>query len=138
MKLSSRKELLKESESTLKEIKKSLNEASDPQENDIKMVYDWMDNLINLVVADPTEAKKQRKYAMEFLNYPKIKKSSPVAAKKYAMNIDDAILSFGHLVGDMEEQLDELKKLKSKLPEIKKILNSIEHKIDQFNWENEM
>jgi hypothetical protein len=137
MKLSSRKQLLKESELTLKSIKKSLNEAADPQENDIKMVYDWMDNLINLVVADPTEAKKQRKYAMEFLNYPKIKKSSPVAAKKYAANIDDAILSFGHLVGDMEEQLDELKKLKSKLPEIKKILNSIEHKIDQFNWENE-
>ena len=137
MKLSSRKQLLKESELTLKSIKKSLNEASDPQENDIKMVYDWMDNLINLVVADPTEAKKQRKYAMEFLNYPKIKKSSPVAAKKYAINIDDAILSFGHLVGDMEEQLEELKKLKSKLPQIKKILNSIEHKIDQFNWENE-
>jgi predicted KAP-like P-loop ATPase len=137
MKLSSRKQLLKESESTLKSIKKSLNEASDPQENDIKMVYDWMDNLINLVVADPTEAKKQRKYAMEFLNYPKIKKSSPAAAKKYVTNIDDAILSFGHLVGDMEEQLEELKKLKSKLPQIKKILNSIEHKIDQFNWENE-
>ena len=127
------------SESKNISIKKSLNEADDPddpKENDIKMVHDWMDDLINLIVTDPTEAKKQRKYAMEFLNYPKIKKSSPVSAKKYVDNIDEAISSLEDLVFDMGERIEELKKLKSKLPQIKKIMRSIDHKIDQFHWEN--
>ncbi len=131
MKLSSRKQLLKESELTLKSIKKSLNEAAVP-EKDVNKVYDWMHGAIKMVVREPKMVEKHREFAMYFLNYLKIQKSTPREAKKYATDTDEAVSSFSILIGKLKEQIADLKKLESKLPEIEKIIKAVESDIKKM------
>jgi hypothetical protein len=76
--------------------------------------------------------EKHREFAMYFLNYLKIQKSTPREAKKYATDTDEAVSSFSILIGKLKEQIADLKKLESKLPEIEKIIKAVESDIKKM------
>jgi hypothetical protein len=125
MKLSSRKELLKESELTLKSIKKSLNEAAVPQ-REVEKVKHWMEDAIQLVIDDRL-LKKYDGDVEDFFRYLEIQKgASPVEAKKFAKNANESISPLRFVIANMKGLIRDVKKLEAKLPEIEGIMKAVE------------
>jgi len=144
MKLSSRKELLKESELTLKSIKKSLNESAVSQ-SEFESAVKWISDAIRLGMTN----KNKDRYTLllkKISNYNQIPNVSPDDAKKYAKDISLNSLIILSLFKDVKEnitkeeknfekaqnRLVKLKKMRDELPEIQKIIGSIQSDVDKM------
>lgn len=133
MKLSSRKQLMKESEITLKEIKKSLNEVAVPQKQ-VEKVKHWMDDAIPMVIDQPM-IKKYDGMVENFFRYLEIQQgASPRESKKFAKAADDSIYPLRLVIANVKAYMLELKKLESKLPEIERIIKAVESDIKKMKY----
>ena len=131
MKLSSRKDLLKESELTLKSIKKSLNEATVPQ-REVEKVKHWMEDAIQLVIDDRV-LKKYDGAIEDFFRYLEIQQgASPAQSKKFAKNADESISRLRFVIANMHGLIGDVKKLEAKLPEIERIIKAVEYDIKKM------
>ena len=127
MKLSSRKELLKESELTLKSIKKSLNESNVP-EPEIHKVTKWMRDVSMLF---GSVAKKISSEEIEFIsNYNKMKYGSEDVYGDYV----DISYSLKY-IREAIKFIGNVRKIESRIPEIQRIIKMIEDDIK--TWETE-
>ena len=125
MKLSSRKELLKESELTLKSIKKSLNEAAVPQ-REVEKVTKWMKTAILLMV-DSDAQNKYNNSVEDFFRYLEIQQgASPKDASKYARNAEFALQPMDMVISNFIQKIKMLKQMESQIPEIRKIMRAVE------------
>ena len=132
MKLSSRKQLLKESELTLKSIKKSLNEAAVPQ-RDVEKVKHWMEDAIPIVISED-RFEKYDDDVEKFFRYLEIQQGAPPKdAKKFAKAADDAIYPLRLVISNVKATIRELKQLESVLPEIERIIKAVESDIKKMN-----
>jgi hypothetical protein len=127
MKLSSRKELLKESELTLKSIKKSLNEAAVPQ-RDVQKVTKWMRE-VSMIFG--SVAKKISSEDIEFISqYNEMESGSEDVYGDY-VDILDSIKSIREAI----KFIGNVRKIESRIPEIQRIVKMIEDDIK--TWETE-
>jgi hypothetical protein len=125
MKLSTRKELLKESELTLKSIKKSLNEAAVPQSK-VEKVTQWMKDAIRLVV-DKDQQKKYDNSVEAFFRYLEIQQgASLIDGKKYADSARDSFYELEMIISKVIQQNKILKKMETEIPEIRNIMRAVE------------
>jgi hypothetical protein len=125
MKLSTRKELLKESELTLKSIKKSLNEAAVPQSK-VEKVTQWMKDAIRLVV-DKDQQKKYDNSVEAFFRYLEIQQgASLIDGKKYADRARDSFYELEMIISKVIQQNKILKKMETEIPEIRNIMRAVE------------
>jgi hypothetical protein len=131
MKLSSRKELLKESEVTLKEIKKSLNETAVPQKEVEKVKY-WMEDAIPMVI-DKDMFEKYDNSVENFFRYLEIQQgASPAESKKFAKAANDSIYELRLVISKFRSQVRELKQLDSQLYKIETIITAVESDIKKM------
>jgi phage-related minor tail protein len=102
-----------------------LNETTVPQ-RDVEKVYYWMRNAIPFVI----EKDMREKYNAgleDFFSYLEIEDATPGFAKKYAKSAEFALGSpMGIIIAKVKDHLKELKKFEAKLPEIEKIMKSVE------------
>ena len=125
MKLSSRKELLKESEMKLTEIRKSLNEAAVPQKEVEKVKY-WMQDAIRMVI-DKDMFEEYDNSVENFFRYLEIQQgASPKDAKKFAKAADESIYDLRRVISKFRSQVRELKQLDSQLYKIETIITAVE------------
>ena len=131
MKLSSRKELLKESEVTLKEIKKSLNETAVPQKEVEKVKY-WMQDAIRMVI-DKDMFEEYDNSVENFFRYLEIQQGAPPKdAKKFAKAANDSIYELRLVISKFRSQVRELKQLDSQLYKIETIITAVESDIKKM------
>jgi hypothetical protein len=131
MKLSSRKELLKESEMKLTEIRKSLNEAAVPQ-REVEKVKHWMEDAIAIVIREDM-LEKYDDDVEKFFRYLEIQQGAPPKdAKKFAKAADDAIYPLRLVISNVKATIRELKQLESVLPEIERIIKAVESDIKKM------
>ncbi len=125
MKLSSRKQLLKESEMKLTEIRKSLNEAAVSQ-RDVEKVTKWMGYAIPIVIDEPMQ-KKYDAAVENFFRYLEIKQgASPAESKKFAKAADESIYPLRLVLANVDAYIRELKNLEAKSEEIRTIIKAVE------------
>ena len=125
MKLSSRKEILKESEMKLTEIRKSLNEAAVPQKEVEKVKY-WMRDAIPIVI-DKDMFEEYDNSVENFFRYLEIQQGAPPKdAKKFAKAADESIYDLRRVISKFRSQVREIKQLDSQLYKIETIITAVE------------
>jgi len=131
MKLSSRKELLKESELKLTEIRKSLNEAAVPQK-EVEKVKHWMQDAIPMII-DKDMFEKYDNSVENFFRYLEIQQgASPKDAKKFAKAANDSIYDLRRVISKFRSQVREIKQLDSQLYKIETIITAVESDIKKM------
>jgi len=126
MKLSTRKQLLKESELTLKSIKKSLNEAAVPQ-RDVQKVTKWMREVSMIFGSVAKKISSKDNYISQ---YNEMESGSEDVYGDY-VDILDSIKSIREAI----KFIGNVKKIESRIPEIQRIVKMIEDDIK--TWETE-
>lgn len=127
MKLSSRKELLKESELTLKSIKRSLNEAAVPEEQIMK-VSEWIEQVVDLTIQD--NPGRYLNAFIIFRDYMKLPILDPRDKQTRIIELKKTINStIPEIISRLNDYMNELKELQSQLPEIQKIVKLVDSDI---------
>jgi hypothetical protein len=130
MKLSSRKELLNESELTLKSIKKSLNEM-DISRQDSKKVVDWSEEIKKFTESSNGIARRNNDFLTSFET--SVGSRLTGRSRMYSRERQDSLpSSFIDLLDALKEQITRLKKLESQIPEIQKLVKSVESDIKKM------
>ena len=131
MKLSTRKQLLKESEMKLAEIRKSLNEAAVPQ-RDVEKVKHWMEDAIAIVISED-RFEQYDDDVENFFRYLEIQQGAPPKdAKKFAKAADESIYDLRRVISKFRSQVREIKQLDSQLYKIETIITAVESDIKKM------
>lgn len=98
---------------------------------DVEKVTDWMNNAIPLVI-DEEVRERYENFVEDFFRYLEIERAdTPADMKMFQKNAEFSIIPLVIITSKVKEQLKYLKQLETKMPEVLKIVKTVQKDLKQ-------